>query len=78
MFILAQANTAETTGFLVGYYVGQFIGVLLLAVIISALFHVIALVTKNASLRFGKVFPFAFGILLIIAVINILRSVLGI
>jgi len=78
MFILAQADAVDTTSYLIAYYVGQFIGVLLMAVIISAIFHVIALITKNVSLRFNRVFPFAFGIIFVVLVINKLRMVLGI
>ena len=70
MLILAQADTARSVGFLVGYFVGQFIGVLIMAVIVSTIFHVIALITKKASIRFSKVFLFAFGIILVLAVLG--------
>ena len=77
MFLFAQENPHDISS-LVGYYVGQFIGILLIAAIVSGIFHLVSKFGNNKSLTFSKVFPFAFGVILVVVVINKLRLVLGI
>ncbi len=68
--LFAQTDTAVQTSFWIGYIVGQFLGILLLALIVSGLFHLVSLLIKNKRIAFRKVFPCVFVVVLIMGVLG--------
>ena len=79
MFLFAQTQATQDAAqiaFWIGYVFGQVTGLVICTAIVSGIFHLISVVSKNRSIRFLKVFPWVFVVLLVLLGINAIQKLL--